>query len=203
MRESYHPFKSQKAKEMYLSYYNEQVKCWPVASEEKIVITSFGQTYIRISGPKKGMPLVLLSGDSENSLAWIHQIKALSKHFRTYAIDNIWDNGRSINTNPIKKPSDFVQWLDELFSALQLENINLIGFSYGGWLASLYALSYPERLNKLVLIAPLGVLPPRFAVLIRGILYYFFPIHSMVKNYLYWYNADSIKNKKVKLLLTI
>lgn len=201
MEEPYHPFKSQEAKETYVAYYDEHAKRWPVPSEEKMVKTSFGQTFVWISGPEDGPPLVLLPGDSENSLAWIPQVEALSKDYRIYAFDQIFDWGRSIYTRPLKKPSDFVQWLDELFIELELENINLIGFSYGGWQASLYALSYPQRLNKLILIASIGVLSPRIEVLVRGILYYFFPTPSMVKNYLYWYNADSIKDKKSKAVI--
>jgi hypothetical protein len=70
MEEPYHPFKSQEAKETYLAYYDEHAKRWPIASEEKMVKTSFGQTFVRISGPEDGAPLVLLPGDSENSLAF-------------------------------------------------------------------------------------------------------------------------------------
>ena len=193
MKESYHPFRSKKAKETYLTHYDEYAKRWPIASENKLVETSFGQTFVRISGPKNGSPLVLLPGDSENSLAWIPQIAALSEDYRTYAVDNIYDNGRSIYTRPIKKPSDFVQWLDELFTALELDNINLMGFSYGGWQASLYALSFPQRLNKLVLIALVGVISASLEVMVRGIIYYFIPTRFIVQNYLYWYNADAVR----------
>ena len=194
MKESYHPFRSKKAKETYLTYYDEYAKRWPIASEYKLVKTSFGQTFVRVSGPKDGPPLVLLPGDSENSLAWTPQIAALSVDYRTYALDHIFDNGRSIYTRPMKKPSDFVQWLDELFTALELDNINLMGFSYGGWQASLYALSFPQRLNKLILLAPAAtVLSGRLEVLVRGMLYYFIPTHFIVQRYLYWYNADSVR----------
>jgi len=192
MKEPYHPFRSEKAKETYLAYYD--AKWWPIAPEEKMVETSFGQTFVRISGPKNGPSLVLLPGDSENSLAWIPQIAALSVDYRTYALDHVFDNGRSIYTRPMKKPSDFVQWLDEFFTALDLDNINLMGFSYGGWQASLYALSFPQRLNKLILLAPAAtVLPARLEVLVRGIIYYFIPTRFIVQQYLYWYNADSVR----------
>jgi len=194
MKESYYPFKSQKAKQTYLAHYDEHAEHWPLASEEMMVETSFGQTFVRISGRKDSPPLVLLPGDSENSLAWIPQIAALSADYRTYAVDNIFDWGRSIYTRPMKKPGDYVQWLDELFTALELDNINLMGFSYGGWQASLYALSYPRRLNKLVLLAPAAtVLPARLEVMVRGIIYFFFPVRFIVQNYLYWYNADSVR----------
>ncbi|NOR14269.1 MAG: alpha/beta fold hydrolase, partial [Candidatus Aminicenantes bacterium] len=52
---------------------------------------------------------------------------------------------------------DFVKWLDELFDELGLGvDINLVGLSYGGWITSQYALSRPERLEKIVLIAPVS-----------------------------------------------
>ena len=177
MKESYHPFRSQQAKETYLAYYDEHSKRWPIASETKIVKTSFGQTFVRVGGPKDGLPLVLLPGDSENSLAWIPVIAALSAEFRTFALDHIFDIGRSIYTRPMQKPNDFVQWLDELFTALELNNVNLMGHSYGGWQASLYALAFPQRLEKLILLAPAAtVLPPPLGLMVRAMLYYFIPI---------------------------
>jgi pimeloyl-ACP methyl ester carboxylesterase len=197
-QEYYHPFRSNEAKETYLTYYDEHAKHWPIASECKLVETSFGQTFVRVSGPKDGLPLLLLPGDSENSLAWIPQIEALSVDYRTYAIDHVFDYGRSIYTRPMKKPGDFVQWLDELFTALQLNKINLIGFSYGGWQASLYALAHPQRLRKLILIAPSAtVLPPGLELMLRGILQYLLPARFIVQNYLYWYNAGSVRKDEM------
>jgi pimeloyl-ACP methyl ester carboxylesterase len=199
-QQDYHPFKSQKAKEAYLTYYDEKASHWPVVSEILYTDTSFGQTFVRISGPKNGPSLVLLPGDTVNSLDWMPQIKTLSKDYRTYALDHIYDNGRSIYTRPIKKPEDFIQWLDEVFTKLELENINLMGYSYGGWQASLYALSYPGRLNKLILLAPAStVLRPRIKLLIRTILQYVIHTHYMAKKYVYWMYADAVrKNEESK-----
>jgi pimeloyl-ACP methyl ester carboxylesterase len=199
MKEPYHPFRSQDAKEEYLAYYDEHEKRWPIASECALIETSFGQTFVRVSGPKDGPPLVLLPGDSENSLAWIPQIAALSVDFRTYALDNIFDNGRSIYARPMKKPSDFVQWLDELFTALKLDNINLMGHSYGGWQASLYALAHPQRLEKLILLAPAAtVLPPPLGLVVRAMLSYFMPIRFVTERYLYWYAPDSVRKEETR-----
>jgi pimeloyl-ACP methyl ester carboxylesterase len=191
----YHPFKSQKAKVAYLTYYNEKASHWPIASEINYVNTSFGQTYVRISGPKNGPSLVLLPGDTVNSLDWLLLIEDLSQDFRTYALDNIYDNGRSIYTQPIKKPEDFVQWLNEFFTELELDQISLMGYSYGGWQAILYALSYPELLNKLVLLSPTG-LRPRIKLIFRAILQYVFHTHYIVKKYFYWMYADSVKKNE-------
>jgi pimeloyl-ACP methyl ester carboxylesterase len=199
MNEAHHPFRSKEAKETYLAHYDELAKRWPIASEDKLVETSFGQTFVRVGGPGDGPPLVLLPGDSENSLAWIPLIAALSADYRTFALDHIFDNGRSIYTRPMKKPSDFVQWLEELFTALELNDINLMGHSYGGWQASLYALAHPQRLEKLILLAPAAtVLPPPLGLVARAMLYYFIPIRFVTKRYLYWYAPDSVQKEETR-----
>ncbi len=154
---AYHPFRSAKAKAEYLADYDMRAERWPVVSGSRTADTYYGQTFVRISGPDDAPPLVLLPGASGNSLMWLPNIKALSKCHRTYAVDNIYDYGRSVYTRPIESPADLVNWLDELFSALELgDNVNLMGISYGGWLTSLYALRFPNRLNRIVLLAPGG-----------------------------------------------
>lgn len=151
----FHPFKSEEAKTRYLAYEDKMLKKWPVTSEEKIVLTSFGKTFMRISGPADAPPLVLLPGGGCNSLIWNANIKALSEEYRTYALDNIYDFGRSVYTREIADGKDFSNWLNELFDTLRLGNeIRIIGYSYGGWVTSQYALHHPERLSRVVLISP-------------------------------------------------
>ena len=168
---AYHPFRSAKAKEQYLALYDLRAKQWPIPSETRMVETSYGQTFVRLSGPADAQPLVLLPGFQANSLLWIPNIAALSACYKTCAVDNIYDIGRSIYIRPLKTPGDYVNWLDELFTALALrEPIHLMGISYGGWLTCQYALRYPQRLGKIVLLAPAAVLPLRLEFMMRGLL---------------------------------
>lgn len=151
----FHPFKSSKAKAEYLAFENKMAKKWPVISEEKIITTSFGQTFMRISGPVDAPPLVLLPGGGSNSNIWNANIRAFSEEYRTFALDNIYDWGRSVYTRKILTGQDFADWLDELFDTLNLgNNIRIIGYSYGGWVTSQYALYHPARLSHVVLVAP-------------------------------------------------
>jgi pimeloyl-ACP methyl ester carboxylesterase len=76
-------------------------------------------------------------------------------------VDNIYDTGRSVFTKIFKVPDDYVDWMDQLFTALNLgNNINMVGLSYGGWLTSQYALKFPEKLEKIVLMAPAATVLP-------------------------------------------
>ena len=195
MKEPYHTFKSEKAKEEYLAFYDEHAKRWPVPSMNKYIETSYGQTFVRISGSGNKPPLILLPGDTENSLSWMPQIKEFSEHYKTYAIDCIYDNGRSIYSRPLKEPRDFVNWLNELFDALNLKNnINLLGFSFGGWQTSIYAVAHPERLHKVILISPSAtVMQPRIGYLIPAITAHFFPNHFITKKLVYWERQCLVK----------
>ncbi|MCK4689422.1 MAG: hypothetical protein KAT41_03900, partial [Candidatus Marinimicrobia bacterium] len=76
--------------------------------------------------------MVLLASGGATSLFWIPNVKMLSENFKVYAIDNIYDFGRSRHTQVFKTPNDIMIWLDELFNVLELgNNINLMGLSYG------------------------------------------------------------------------
>jgi pimeloyl-ACP methyl ester carboxylesterase len=193
----YHPFRSAKAKEQYLQLYDMREKKWPVLSEVRMVDTSYGQTFVRISGPSGAQPLVLLHGSSGNSLQWIPNIEALSGIFKTYAVDNIYDYGRSVYTRPIKSPDDFTNWIDKLFNALDLGNaINIMGLSYGGWLTCLYALRFPTQLNKIILLAPAcTVLPLRLTWLLRAVLG-FLPHRTFARSLMYWLAQDLVRNNE-------
>lgn len=200
----YNPFKSQNAKEKFLKIYDHVAKSWPVPSEVKMVDTSYGKTFVRISGPINAPPLVLLHGMSSNSLMWMPNIEDLSKNYRTYAVDDIYGNGRSIYTKTIKDSNDFVNWLDELFDALELDNnINLVGMSYGGWQASQYALKCQQKINKMVLLAPAAtILQVSSGFTIRAILS-LLPNRYFLKSLIYWVMEDAVKKDEKDMEKTV
>lgn len=194
---TYHPFRSVAAKKEYLALYDMRVKKWPVDSQTRFVDTAYGQTFVRTSGSAGALPLVLLHGAGGDSLQWTSNIEALSKQHRVYAVDNIYDYSRSVYTQIIKNPDDYVKWLDEVFSALGLgSNIKLMGLSYGGWLTGLYALRFPGRLAKIVLVAPAAtVLPIRLEWILRAVLC-FLPYRYFTKSFLFWLMEDFAKKGK-------
>ena len=196
---AYYPFRSVQAKEEYLAIYDRQAKQWPLESESRMVETSYGQTFVRISGPENAPPLVLLAGRYGNSLMWIPHIEAFSADYKTYAVDCIFDLGRSLPRRRLKASSDFVYWLDELFTALRLGNqICLLGASFGGWQAALYALRFQNRLAKMVLIAPaVTVLPVPLEFYARSLLAMIHPY--FFRRHLFWLFEDSVRQDEVSL----
>jgi pimeloyl-ACP methyl ester carboxylesterase len=157
-----------------------------------------------VSGQEKNPPLVLLPGGNNTSLMWWQNIEALSQHYRTFALDNIADFGLSIPNKDIKKPNEFTDWLNELFNALGLkEGINIVGLSYGGWVASLYALQSQSRLKKMVLLAPAAtVFPLCKEFWVRVIFSALIPHRYFTKSLINWICEDmSRKNEATRAIL--
>jgi len=193
----FHPFKSLQDKTQYLALENKMAIKWPVVSEEKTVRTSYGQTFMRISGPENGQPLILLPGGGANSLIWKANIEALSTTYRTYALDNIYDFGRSVFTRKLETSIDYSQWLDELFDTLSLENnIRIIGYSYGGWVTGIYAIHHPERLDRVILIAPAFLIQPITKDSIWRMFLGVLPSKYCIRSSIYWIWDDLVNNSK-------
>ena len=95
-----------------------------------------------------------------SSTAWFANIAELSANHRVYAVDAIGDAGKSIAKCLLEKRLDYAEWLREVFDGLNIEKGYLLGHSYGGWLALNMALAYPDRLRKIVLLAPAASIYP-------------------------------------------
>ncbi|QKJ23525.1 alpha/beta fold hydrolase [Poseidonibacter lekithochrous] len=54
---------------------------------------------------------------------------------------------------PIPHTQDFDEIIDILFNLFPEEKVNLLGFSLGGYIASYFAVTYPNRVNKLFMLA--------------------------------------------------
>jgi pimeloyl-ACP methyl ester carboxylesterase len=65
--------------------------------------------------------------------------------------------GESGDDPHIDSMQDYVLHYLDLFDALKIDRLNLVGASFGGWLAAELALLQQHRINRLVLIAPGGL----------------------------------------------
>lgn len=190
-----HPFRSPEARAQYLAFYETQAAKWPVPSETRTVRTDDGETFVRVSGPVDGPPLVLLPAGRTPATCWAPLAEALSRSFRIYAVDAIYDDGRSVSSRPIKTTDDATGWLDRLFDALGLDSdINLMGISFGGWLASEYLLHAPERLARVAWLSPAGVVLPMSGEFIARSMVCLIPSERAFRWVTRWIMEDAAKS---------
>lgn len=99
-----------------------------------------------------GPNLALIEGTGYDLWMWFNQIPAFSRRFRTLAYDN---RGVGRSDKP-PGPYSHAQNADDLAGLLDhlgWERTHVLGVSMGGFIAQEFALRYPERLDRLVLVA--------------------------------------------------
>ncbi|PKL68549.1 MAG: hypothetical protein CVV28_00045 [Methanobacteriales archaeon HGW-Methanobacteriales-1] len=138
----------------YLTAYLKVMKLWKVEHQSYEVETSFGTTHMNICGPENAPTLILLHAASVGSSEWYANVASWCKDFRILAIDTIGDCGWSKATKKMEKREDYNEWLLEIMDNFDLDKASFIGHSYGGWLAMNMAIFNPDKVDKLVLLAP-------------------------------------------------
>ena len=150
----------------YLSAYDAVLKLWPVPCEESDIMTRYGATHVIASGAEGSPPLLLLHATGTSSTMWFPNIGALSSAYRVYAVDIMGEPGKSRQSRLLVDREDCAQWLVDVMQGLGVERTNIAGLSYGGWHALNFSLSFPERIDRIVALAPgASVLPFSWPVL--------------------------------------
>lgn len=147
-------FKSKKEKAIYIKSYDKTLKLWDVPFEETDVKTSYGIAHIIVCGPKTGEPLVLYHGTDASSTMWYPNVKELSKKYRVYAIDFPLEAGKSVSNRIKLTNKQTALFYNEVFKHFQMENINLLGVSRGGWMVTYLALQPYNSIKKIILLSP-------------------------------------------------
>jgi 2-succinyl-6-hydroxy-2,4-cyclohexadiene-1-carboxylate synthase len=108
------------------------------------------QLHVAVAG--RGKPLILLHGFTGSGSQWAPQIEAYAEHFRTVAVD-LLGHGRS------DAPHDAARYrmercvadLAAVLDAIDISRACWLGYSMGARVALTFALSYPQRVEALVL----------------------------------------------------
>ena len=114
------------------------------------------QLHVRQSGPPDAPALVLLHGFGSSLHTWDAWAKGLATTHRVVRID--------LPGSGLSPPDPAHDYRDErsldmliaLMDSLGLQRTSLVGHSMGGRIAWTFAAKFPERVDKLVLVAPDG-----------------------------------------------
>lgn len=162
-------YKSTAGEQSVLANYETALRGWAVPFTTYTVPTRCGSTFVIDSGDAAAPPLVALHGAGGNSTIWAGDIEPLCRRYRVYAVDLIGEAGQSAPSRPAWEGAAFAEWLEDVLDGLHLGQAVLMGISQGGWAALKFAVCAPERVEKLVLIAPGGVVPDRPTFLLKAL----------------------------------
>ncbi|MBI3311468.1 MAG: alpha/beta hydrolase, partial [Serratia liquefaciens] len=119
---------------------------------------SMGYMDVPPEGDANGHTAVLMHGKNFCAATWQDTIKALSKAgYRVIAPDQI---GFCSSTKPPQYQYSFQQLAQNthaLLNNLKIDKAVIVGHSTGGMLATRYSLMYPQAVERLVMVNPIGL----------------------------------------------
>ena len=132
----------------------EGKKFWPAcdypATKKRYVKAGEIKFWVETEG--KGKPLILIHGGPGGNHCYFHpNLSKLAKRHRLIYYDL---RGHYMSTEP-KKPDECgvlydAKDLEALRKALKLDKIDILGHSYGGVVAFMYGLLYPENIGHII-----------------------------------------------------
>ena len=108
----------------------------------------------------QGFPVVFLHGSGPGVSAfanWNRLFPLVTDHFRMIAPDMAGFGYTERVPDMVCNMNAWVQQVIDLMDALGLEQVNLVGNSFGGALSLSLAIKYPARIRKMVLMGSMGI----------------------------------------------
>ncbi len=124
-------------------------------AEERIITVWQGRVRMRVVSKGRGPALVFFHGPW--GLTWDPFLDQLAESFTVYAPDHPGTTPEAHDDiYHLDGLWDLVLCYDELLETLGVRNAAFVGHSFGGMVACEVAASYPDRVRRLAMIAPLG-----------------------------------------------
>ncbi len=100
-----------------------------------------------------GEPLILIPGFASGAWNWNWQTTELARDFRVITFDPRGIGKSKANEAELQNLSlaTFAEDVRRILDDLKIEKANVLGASFGGFVAQEFALSFPDRLDKLIL----------------------------------------------------
>lgn len=117
-----------------------------------------GKTYFRWFGPTNGPTVVCVHGLTTPSRVYETIAEALAQDgFRVLTYDH-YGRGLSDNASGLQDADFYIRHLNDLLADQAVKSpVDLIGYSMGGAIVSSFAARHPDRVGKVVLLAPAGM----------------------------------------------
>src|SRR5262245_33217315 len=131
---------------------------------ETVMIHGHRCAYVKTG---RGPALLLLHGLGCDHHTWDPVLPWLSRRFTVIAPD-LFGHGQSDKPRGDYSVAGYANIVRDLLAVLGIERVTVVGHSLGGGVAMQFAYQYPERTERLVLLAP-GGMGSEVSVLLRAL----------------------------------
>jgi 2-hydroxy-6-oxonona-2,4-dienedioate hydrolase len=163
-------FRSEAARQGLVDRHDRVRASLPAPTTSRRIPTRFGETHVLVGGDASGsgsrppgpadderLPLVLLHGALATSALLLRELAPLMASFRVHAVDIVGQSALSADRRISVKNDDYGRWMVEVLDALELPHVGVVGVSWGGFVALRLAAHAPDRIERMALVAPAGV----------------------------------------------
>ncbi len=188
-------YKSPAGIKIHRDWYEQNLKRLAVPYERKIVQTRFGPTHMLTLGPVDAPPLVLIHSLSSSIIEWEYQLEFLgqAQTYRVYALDIPGVAPTSAATRLKVTNSDYAVWLLDVLHELGIKRADFAALGSASGVICKLAGLVPNRLNSVVLINPIGIVPFQLfskpLILLETIAALLYPHRSLVRHLILQYSG--------------
>jgi pimeloyl-ACP methyl ester carboxylesterase len=135
---------------------------------EHVTIHGHDRAYVRVGREIGSAPvLLLLHGLGCDHTTWHPVLDALARRYTVIAPD-LLGHGQSAKPRADYSVGGYANGMRDLLTVLGIDKVTVVGHSFGGGVAMQFAYQFPERTERMVLVAPGGV-GPEVSPFIRAI----------------------------------
>lgn len=125
--------------------------------EHRQVPTRLGASHVLLAGDAALPPVVCLHSMRTSSAHLASELGPFTAHFRVLAVDLPGQSVRGPQVRVSLTDSSHADWLGDLFDGLGLARAPVFGVSWGGFVAGRFATARPDRVERLALLVPAGI----------------------------------------------
>lgn len=100
------------------------------------------------------VPVLLIPGRSSGVPMWQANLESFAASHKVLAFDALGDAGMSVQAAPMLSFEDQAVWIDQVLDELAPEGVHLVGHSFGGATATVYARLHADRVHSVTLLEP-------------------------------------------------
>lgn len=147
-------YKSESGKKEILALYNQKLNELEIEYKYKIVDTDYGKTNIIIVGDSTKPPIILVHGSNGCAPIALETYPTLHKEFQVFAVDVLAQPNKSAETRLSMKDNSYGLWINDLINQLELKNVTMAGFSFGGLIILKTLIQNESNIKEVFLSAP-------------------------------------------------
>lgn len=147
-------YKSELGKREILDLYDQKLEDLNIEYESRYVDTSYGKTHVLITGDSSNPPLLLVHGSNACAPIALECYPNLSSKYQVFAVDVLAQPNKSAETRLSMKDASYGVWMNEVMDQLQINDVVLAGFSFGGLIILKTLIHNATKVKEVFLASP-------------------------------------------------